>query len=209
MRTRSQAGVAAAAKTMLRNHLGPSWPGWLLALAFVTLAPALWFHKEVGFAPERFVEEWVKLITTTLMVAVVVEVIVAHREREEAIADAEEALRTDYVLRLDRIARNLTAFRDLQPNDLASQDPLRAALHRDWQEFSDRYHSEFVLSTPRHLDDKRVERIRLNNYSLSSHLIDSAITALEPLRISRCDDAIESVKNIRTAFIDDHENSAN
>jgi hypothetical protein len=180
-----------------------------VAVIFITIAPALWFYKEISLAPERFVEEWVKLIATMLMIAVVVEVIVAHREREEAIADAEEALQSDYVLRLDRISRNLASLRALQETDLALQDPLRAAVHRDWQDFTDRYHSEFVLSTPRHLDLARSERIRQNNYSLCGHLIDSATTAPPAQRGRKCEDALAAVNAIRVTFSNDDENSAN
>jgi hypothetical protein len=190
----------AAAKGVLRTYFGANWARNVLGLIIITVAPGIFYWDDVSLAPEKLVEEWIKLVITTVLVAFVVEVIVSRRDRFEARAAELKALRRDYVGRLDRMIRWLRSLQEVAFEDLVRRDRLAASIHRDWRELRDRHHSDFVLGSPVHLSDSELESIHEINFEHGENLIDVALTTLPTLRSQRCQDAITALEQIRTAF---------
>ncbi len=196
----------ASLRVALHNYFGRRWLLNIFGIVAATIAPGIYFWNDIAFSPDKFVEEWLKLIATTVLVAFVVEVVVARRDRSEARSLELRKLRRDYVGRVDHIIAGLRSLQRINTDDLEARDRIAANIHRDWRELMDRYHSEFVLDTPAHLTDKELEEIRLANYHQCQNLIDVALSTPPNLRQQRCQEAIDALQTIRINF--DHAQTA-
>ncbi len=195
---RRRKGVALA--VLLRHHFGRKWPLWLLVITAITIAPIAWFWNDVGLAPDKFVEEWTKMIVSTLLVAIVVEFIVGRRQREEAAEETRGGLRRDYLLPLDRIIHSLQLLAAMSEIDLDVQDRLSSSIHREWQELRERHRRQFILAAPALLEEEDLATIRALDIARMQRLLESALSAQLQQRNTSCMNAIAALQLTRKAF---------
>jgi hypothetical protein len=104
------ANTACLALLVLRSYFGKGWPLFAVLLLAVVFWPPFVFRSRIVFAPEHFVEEWLKLGVGGVLLFFLLEIGRARSTEQRAVEKCRRTIHERYVPALKFVLQNLTAF---------------------------------------------------------------------------------------------------